>query len=73
MEERRCRVCGEPIHPERLELIPNTQTCTKHSTAQKKAGFMVPTAAKGTAPVLIFLPEDKESRRQAENAHLRKR
>lgn len=71
--QRNCRVCGEPIHPERLEALPNTVTCTKHSDAKPKRGFMVPTAAKGCAPTLEFIPDNPEAQRQARRAHYRKR
>ena len=38
---RQCITCGEKIHPKRLEILPNTQTCTQHSTVEKKAAVTV--------------------------------
>ena len=38
---RQCITCGEEIHPKRLEILPNTQTCTQHSTIEKKAAVTV--------------------------------
>ncbi len=29
MTEISCEVCGKPIHPERLEAIPDTKHCVK--------------------------------------------
>lgn len=31
----KCIICEEEIHPKRLEIIPNTKTCAKHSTVEK--------------------------------------
>jgi RNA polymerase-binding transcription factor DksA len=31
----KCAVCGEEIHPKRLEILPGTKTCVKHSTTEK--------------------------------------
>lgn len=36
-----CKVCGVEIPPKRLEILPHTQTCTKHSVAEKKVGMIV--------------------------------
>lgn len=33
---RNCRVCGNEIHPKRLEILPNTFTCVPCSDTQKK-------------------------------------
>ncbi len=35
---RKCNVCGEEIHPKRLEILPNTFSCVNCSTTGKKAG-----------------------------------
>lgn len=37
--KRYCTVCGEPIPEGRLKAFPNASTCTKHSNAEKVAGF----------------------------------
>jgi RNA polymerase-binding transcription factor DksA len=31
----KCAVCGDEIHPKRLEILPGTRTCVKHSTTEK--------------------------------------
>jgi RNA polymerase-binding transcription factor DksA len=31
----KCVVCGDEIHPKRLEILPGTRTCVKHSTTEK--------------------------------------
>lgn len=72
-EKRHCRFCNCEIHPDRLEILPDTQTCTKHSTVTAPIGFMIPTAAKGCAPVLAIVPNNKEARRQAFRANKRHR
>ncbi len=38
---RKCAVCNEEIHPKRVEILPNTQTCVKHSTVEKKVAVTV--------------------------------
>jgi len=42
---RNCTGCGEPIHPKRLEIMPNTTRCVACSTVQKKGAV---TVMKGT-------------------------
>jgi hypothetical protein len=29
-QARPCEVCGEPIHPERIEVLPETRLCIEH-------------------------------------------
>ena len=70
---RNCQVCDCPIPHERLEALPETQTCMEHSTVTNPIGFMIPTAAKGCAPVLSIVPDNKEARRQAYRANKRNR
>ncbi len=38
---RNCIKCGEAIPEGRLKILPNTQTCVKHSSAEKKVGMPV--------------------------------
>lgn len=38
---RYCKVCGIEIDPRRLAILPDTQTCTQHSTAEKKVAMVV--------------------------------
>lgn len=72
--ERNCEVCGKPIHPERLEALPDTTTCTEHSRAKRVLGFPVSEFSKGTAATVAFVnPEDKEQVRWAKRANGRRR
>jgi hypothetical protein len=71
---RHCKVCGVEIPAERLEVLPDTETCTAHSLVKAKVGFMVSEFSKATAPALVMIdPEDKESLRLAQRAHHRAR
>jgi RNA polymerase-binding transcription factor DksA len=36
-----CTLCGEKIHPKRLEILPKTKTCVKCSTDAPKRGAIV--------------------------------
>jgi len=38
---RKCNMCGEEIHPKRLEILPTAIQCVKCSTTGKKAGVTV--------------------------------
>ena len=38
---RYCIGCGDKIHPKRIEIIPNTKTCTGCSTTGAKVGITV--------------------------------
>jgi len=38
---RYCKVCGAEIDPRRIAILPDTQTCTQHSTAEKKVAMVV--------------------------------
>jgi len=41
METKKCVNCKEPIHPKRLEILPNTTKCVSCSTTGKKGGITV--------------------------------
>jgi hypothetical protein len=41
METKKCVGCKEPIHPKRLEILPNTTKCVSCSTTGKKGGITV--------------------------------
>jgi len=41
MIEVKCRGCGEPIHPMRLEILPHTKVCVTCSQEGKKVGRIV--------------------------------
>jgi hypothetical protein len=68
---RNCETCGQPIDPERLEILPHTTTCPKHSTVERPIGFMIANASKGTALSLEIVPDNKEALRQAVRANRR--
>jgi|3_EtaG_2_1085321.scaffolds.fasta_scaffold02506_9 hypothetical protein len=71
---RECTQCGSEIPAERLEVLPNTDTCINCSNVGTVLGFMVPTAAKGCASQLHFVStDDSEGVRQATNANKRRR
>jgi hypothetical protein len=38
---RQCKTCGVDIDPRRIAILPHTQTCTQHSTAEKKVAVTV--------------------------------
>ncbi len=38
---RLCKICGDPIHPQRLKIIPNTVTCVSCSTVKPKKSLTV--------------------------------
>ena len=38
---RKCITCGVEIDPRRIAILPHTQTCTQHSTAEKKVAMVV--------------------------------
>jgi hypothetical protein len=38
---RKCITCGVEIDPRRIAILPHTQTCTQHSTAEKKVAVTV--------------------------------
>ena len=68
----RCEHCKIPIPFGRLELLPDTTTCVKHST---EAGYVgVNIFAHKTAPeVMMVKGDNEESVRQMWRAYHRKR
>jgi hypothetical protein len=38
---RKCITCGVEIDPRRIAILPHTQTCTQHSTTEKKVAVTV--------------------------------
>lgn len=67
-----CEVCGESIHPERLEVLPDTTTCAEHSRAVATQGFMVYPHKTG-GEVILISGDNKEALRQARRAYHRSR
>jgi hypothetical protein len=41
MNNKLCVGCGDPIHPKRLEILPNAIKCVACSTTGKKAAITV--------------------------------
>jgi len=69
---RKCEECGIEIPKERLEALPDTTTCVKHSNVKGKVGFMV--YGHKTAPEVMFVEgDDEEGLRQAKRADQRGR
>ena len=48
---RPCEICREPIHPERIEAVPETRLCAKHAQEIQKHGgeFIVTMAQERTS------------------------
>ena len=66
-----CFYCGHPIHPERLEVLPNTKTCTSCSDVKMPLCFM--DFGHKTAPSLVVVGNDREQIRLAKRAFKRAR
>lgn len=68
----KCESCGSEIDPIRLEILPNTKTCTGCSTEQKRVGFLV--FSHKTAPDIVMVDGgDKEAVRIARRGYERAR
>jgi hypothetical protein len=37
-QTRPCEICGQPIHPDRIEAVPDTRLCLEHSKQINKYG-----------------------------------
>jgi RNA polymerase-binding transcription factor DksA len=70
---RKCTVCNEEIHPKRVEILPNTQTCVKHSTVEKKVAVTVQMGEGDHTWIETFAVEREEYDKLAElEKHTRK-
>lgn len=67
-----CKECGKEIPQERLDVLPDTETCVEHSDVEDYVGFMV-FGHKTGAQFVAINPKDKESLRLARRADERKR
>lgn len=67
-----CKYCNQVIPAERLEALPSTETCVKHSDVVKNKAFMV-FGHKTGGQVTIVNGANKEAIRQAERANRRAR
>lgn len=54
-----CEACNAPILFSRLEALPDTNTCAKHSKEGKYVG--VPLFSHKTAPTVAMVKEDKSA------------
>lgn len=76
-EPRKCEHCSVQIPQKRLKAIPETAMCVKCAEVhgpKRQVGFMVSTASKGTASVLVAVdPDNTEALRRARRAHSRRR
>jgi adenine-specific DNA methylase len=64
---RKCIVCGIEIDPRRIAILPNTQTCTQHSTVEKKAAVTVQ-MGEGDHTWIETYAVDREDLRKIEEA-----
>jgi hypothetical protein len=71
-KERKCEECGEVIPAERLEVLPDTTTCVKHSHVKKH--LVMPVYSHKTAPEMVIVDtENGEAVRLAKRANKRGR
>jgi hypothetical protein len=67
-----CSNCGQVIDQERLEVLPDTNSCAKCSTVERVVGFM--TWPHKTGSYLAIVPaNNSEALRQAIRANRRAR
>jgi hypothetical protein len=64
---RKCIVCEVEIDPRRIAILPNTQTCTQHSTVEKKAAVTVQ-MGEGDHTWIETYAVDREDLRKIEEA-----
>lgn len=64
---RKCIVCEVEIDPRRITILPNTQTCTQHSTVEKKAAVTV-LMGEGDHTWIETYAVDREDLRKIEEA-----
>ena len=64
---RQCITCGVEIDPRRIKILPYTQTCTQHSTAEKKVAVTVQ-MGEGDHTWIETYAVDREDLRKMEEA-----
>jgi len=64
---RKCIVCGVEIDPRRIAILPNTRTCTQHSTVEKKVAVTVQ-MGEGDHTWIETYAVDREDLRKIEEA-----
>jgi len=68
-KKKNCKICSEQIHPKRLEILPQAETCVKCSTTGRKAGVTVTigTGDHTCNDIVIMEPEDFKKYNQSIN------
>ena len=62
-----CELCGDLIHPDRIELLPDTRTGVRCSTEEPIGGFMIYNHK--TAGEVIMTPGAENIRRLEREYH----
>jgi hypothetical protein len=70
---KQCKVCKIEIPKERLEVLPHTETCVKHSTEQAYVGVMDFPHKTGSSLVKVKPSSDPEAYRRMMRAYHRSR
>jgi len=55
-----CLGCGEPIHPKRLEILPNTKHCVNCSDVGRKRGVTVQRGEGDHSYTDVVIMEEKQ-------------
>jgi hypothetical protein len=55
-----CLGCGEPIHPKRLEILPNTKHCVSCSDVGRKRGVTVQRGEGDHSYTDVVIMEEKQ-------------
>ena len=58
LSNRECEICGEKIPQARIDALPHTTRCVKHSSEKGKIGVIVSDSDGCTADVQICEPDD---------------
>lgn len=57
---KKCKICGNEIHPTRLKILPDTETCIECSSIKAKHGVPILFGQKDDTWVdLVFMGEDE--------------
>ena len=55
-----CLGCGEPIHPKRLEILPNTKYCVSCSDVSRKRGVTIQRGEGDHSYTDVVIMEEKQ-------------
>ena len=58
--EKYCVGCGEKIHPKRIEIMPNTNTCVKCSEVGRKRGVSIQVGEGDHSFTEVVILEEKD-------------